>query len=273
MQWIIRPDATTAAVFPEQRWTNIAWRAYDALMITSQDEERYLRQIAIEGFGEKGQEALSRARVLVAGAGGLGCAACTYLAAAGVGTLRVVDRGEVELSNLNRQVLYGTQDIGKGKATTLQARLQDVNPGVQYETLHDVITDESAAAMLDGMDLVVDALDNLPTRYILNKACLEKSLPLVHGAVHGFQGQAMTVIPGRGPCLMCLFGGMEHTGLIPVLGTAPGMVGCIQATEAIKILTGLGTSLVGRLLLIDGLEMRVTEVEVARNPSCPHCGR
>jgi adenylyltransferase/sulfurtransferase len=241
-------------------------------MITSQEKERYLRQIAIEGFGEKGQESLSRARVLVAGAGGLGCAVCTYLAAAGVGALRVVDRGEVELSNLNRQVLYGTEDIGKAKAPTLQARLRDVNPGVGYETFHEVITAESISGMLEGMDLVVDALDNLPTRYVLNKACLDARLPLVHGAVHGFQGQAMTVIPGRGPCLMCLFGGIGHTGLIPVLGTAPGIVGCIQATEAIKILTGLGTPLLGRLLLIDGLEMRIAEVEVARNPSCPHCG-
>lgn len=241
-------------------------------MIGVGDRERFHRQISIDGFGEKGQESLSRARILVAGAGGLGCAACTYLAAAGVGLLRVVDRGEVELSNLNRQVLYGTDDIGKAKAPTLEARLRDVNPGVRYETFHAVITEESVSGMLNGMDLVVDALDNLPTRYVLNKACLDKGLPLVHGAVHGFQGQAMTVIPGRGPCLMCLFGGSEHTGLIPVLGTAPGIVGCIQATEAIKILTGLGTPLVGRLLLMDGLEMRMAEVEVARNPSCPHCG-
>ena len=241
-------------------------------MITSQEKERYLRQIAIEGFGEKGQEALSQARVLVAGAGGLGCAVCTYLAAAGIGTLRVVDRGEVELSNLNRQVLFGTGDIGKAKAPTLEARLRDMNPAVRYEALNKTITEESISGMLDRIDLVVDALDNLPTRYLLNKACLDAGLPLVHGAVHGFQGQAMTVIPKRGPCLMCLFGGIEHTGIIPVIGTAPGIVGCIQATEVIKILTGLGAPLVGRLLLIDGLEMRVTEVEVARNPSCPHCG-
>jgi molybdopterin-synthase adenylyltransferase len=241
-------------------------------MITSQEKERYLRQIAIEGFGEKGQECLSRAHVFVAGAGGLGCAVCTYLAAAGVGFLRIVDRGEVELSNLNRQVLYGTGDIGKEKAPTLQARLRELNPEVRYETLHSVITAESVSKMLDGMDLVVDALDNLPTRYVLNKACLDKGIPLVHGAVHGFQGQAMTVFPGRGPCLMCLFGGGEHTGVIPVLGTAPGIVGCIQATETIKILTGLGAPLLGRLLLFDGLDMRISEVEVARNPSCPHCG-
>jgi molybdopterin-synthase adenylyltransferase len=241
-------------------------------MIDDSARERYLRQIAIEGFGEAGQERLSRARVLVAGAGGLGCAICTYLAAAGVGALRVVDRGEVELSNLNRQVLYGTQDIGAAKSPALAARLRDLNPAVRCEALHAVIAPESIAGLLDGMDLVVDALDNLPTRYLLNKACLERGIPLVHGAVHGFQGQAMTVIPGRGPCLMCLFGGAEHTGLIPVLGTAPAIVGCIQATEAIKVLTGLGRPLLGRLLLFDGLDMMFSEFEVARNPGCPHCG-
>lgn len=241
-------------------------------MITSQEKERYLRQIAIEGFGEKGQQSLARARVLVAGAGGLGCTVCTYLAAAGVGALHVVDGGQVELSNLNRQVLYSVGDIGKAKAPTLQVRLRDLNPGVQYEAFHAVITAESVCGMLNGMDLAVDALDNLLTRLVLNKACLDKGIPLVHGAVHGFEGQAMTVIPGRGPCLMCLFGESEYTGLIPVLGTVPGIVGCIQATEAIKILTGLGALLTGRLLLIDGLEMRIVEVEVVRNPSCHHCG-
>jgi molybdopterin-synthase adenylyltransferase len=234
--------------------------------------ERYLRQIAIEGFGEDGQEKLSRARVLVAGAGGLGCAACTYLAAAGVGTLRVVDRGEVELSNLNRQVLYGDADINAAKAPTLAARLRAVNPGVRVEPRHDVIDEQSVARLLEGMDLVVDALDNLPTRYIVNRECVARGVPLVHGAVHGFQGQVMTVVPGQGPCLMCLFDGAEHAGLIPVVGTAPGMVGCIQAAEAIKLITGLGSPLVGRLLVIDGLDMRTAELAVARNPSCPHCG-
>ena len=241
-------------------------------MIDALERERYLRQIAIEGFGEAGQERLSRARVLVAGAGGLGCPVCTYLTAAGIGTLRVVDRGEVELSNLNRQVLYGTHDIGEAKSPAVQTRLRDLNPAVHIEAIHALITMESIPALLEGMDLVVDALDNLPTRYLVNKACLEKGIPLVHGAVRGFQGQAMTVIPGRGPCLMCLFGGVEHTGLIPVLGTAPGIVGCIQATETIKILTGMGIPLLGRLLLFDGLDMRFSEFEVARNPSCPHCG-
>lgn len=241
-------------------------------MIGVGDRERFLRQISIDGFGDKGQESLSRARVLVAGAGGLGCAACTYLAAAGVGLLRVVDRGEVELSNLNRQVLYGTNDIGKAKAPTLEARLRNLNPGVRFEPVQAVMEETSLPGMLEGMDLAVDALDNLPTRFALNKACLHKGIPLVHGAVNGFQGQVMTVIPGHGPCLMCLYEGREYAEVIPVLGATPGIVGCIQATEVIKILTGLGAPLAGRLLLFDGREMRFSELKASRNPRCPHCG-
>ena len=241
-------------------------------MIADQDRERFLRQIMIDGFGESGQERLARARVLVAGAGGLGCTVCTYLAAAGVGLLRVVDRGEVELSNLNRQVLYATGDIGKAKAPTLQERLRDLNPGVRFEPVHAVMDKASLPGLLDGMDAAVDALDNLPTRLALNKACVDLRIPLVHGAVNGFQGQVMTVAPGQGPCLMCLYEGREYEGAIPVLGTTPGITGCIQATEVIKLLTGLGALLSGRLLLFDGREMRFSELAPARNPRCPHCG-
>jgi len=240
-------------------------------MIAERDRERFLRQIAIDGFGENGQQRLSRARVLVAGAGGLGCAACTYLAAAGVGLLRIVDRGEVELSNLNRQVLYATGDIGKPKALTLQKRLRGLNPGVRFEPFQAVMDETSLPGLLEAIDVAVDALDNLPTRLALNKACLDLRIPLVHGAVNGFQGQVMTVLPGQGPCLMCLYEGRDYMGEIPVLGTAPGITGCIQATEVIKILTGLGAPLSGRLLLFDGREMRFSELAPARNPRCPHC--
>lgn len=241
-------------------------------MIADRDRERFLRQISIDGFGELGQARLSRARVLVAGAGGLGCAACTYLAAAGVGLLRIVDRGEVELSNLNRQVLFTTGDIGKQKAPTLEARLRDLNPGVRIEPVQAVMDGTRLPGMLEAIDIAVDALDNLPTRLALNKACLDRRIPLVHGAVNGFQGQVMTVIPGQGPCLMCLYEGREFSGTIPVLGTTPGITGCIQATEVIKILTGLGAPLSGRLLLFDGREMRFSELAPGRNPRCSHCG-
>ena len=240
-------------------------------MTADRDRERFLRQIAIDGFGEDGQERLSRTRVLVAGAGGLGCAACTYLAAAGVGLLRVVDHGFVELSNLNRQVLYTTGDIGKAKAPTLEERLRDLNPGVRFEPVHTVMDETSLPGLLAGIDIAVDALDNLPTRLALNKACVGR-IPLVHGAVNGFLGQVMTVVPGQGPCLMCLYEGRTYEGEIPVLGATPGITGCIQATEVIKIVTGLGTPLSGRLLFFDGREMRFSELAQARNPRCPHCG-
>lgn len=240
-------------------------------MIRGGERERYRRQIAIAGFGEDGQRRLSQARVLVVGAGGLGCAAGTYLAAVGVGLLRVIDQGEVELSNLNRQVLYCVRDIGKAKVDCLRARLHRLNPGVHIEALHLTMNAHSLAGMLDGIDVVVDALDNLPSRRLLNKACVQRQLPLVHGAVHGFQGQVMTVLPGRGPCLMCLYRAGRRAGTIPVLGTLPGIVGCIEATESIKIITGRGVPLLGRLLLIDGFEMRMAELEVPRDPACPHC--
>jgi molybdopterin/thiamine biosynthesis adenylyltransferase len=241
-------------------------------MIPDRDRERYLRQIAIEGFGEDGQERLARARVLIAGAGGLGNAVAAYLAAAGVGVLRIVDRGEVELGNLNRQFLYTDGDIGRPKAPSLRDRLQPLNPGCRLEPVVTVMDGASLPGLLEGMDIAVDALDNLPTRYSLNRACLESGIPMVHGAVHGMQGQVMAILPGRSACLMCLYGERTWTGTIPVLGTSPGIAGCIQAAEVIKILTGLGAPLWGRLLLFDGRDMRFTEVEVSRSPRCPHCG-
>ncbi len=223
------------------------------------------------GFGRSGQRRLGRARVLVVGAGGLGCAACTYLAAAGVGVLRVVDRGEVALSNLNRQVLYCAEDIGKAKVDRLRARLRRLNPGVHVEAHHATLDARTIAVLLDNIDVVVDALDNVPSRRLLNRACVRRGLPLVHGAVHGMQGQVMTVTPGRGPCLACLFRAGHRSGVVPVVGTIAGIVGCIEATETIKIITGVGTPLRGRLLLIDGADMRTAELEIPRDPACPHC--
>ena len=155
----------------------------------------------------------------------------------------------------------------------MRDNLRWLNPGSRPEPVQAIMDAESLPGLLDGMELAVDALDNLPTRYALNRACLDRGIPLAHGAVHGLMGQAMSVFPRRSACLMCLYG--ERTPpseVIPVLGAIPGMVGCIQATEVIKILTGLGTPLAGRLLLFDGRDMRFTEVEVRRDPDCPHCG-
>jgi len=243
-------------------------------MLSASERERYQRQVIIEGFGESAQRKLGAARALVAGAGGLGSAIALYLSAAGIGALRFVDHGAVDLSNLNRQVLYTSDDIGRRKVDCLVPRLARLNPAVRIETSGRTIDGGSVLDLMHGCDLVIDALDNLPTRAVLNRAAQDRHLPLFHGAVHGFQGQAMTVLPGQSACLCCLYGetGPEVEGAIPVLGTSPAVIGCIQATEVIKYLTETGTLLVDRLLLYDGLDMSFQEVAIRRDPECPHCG-
>jgi adenylyltransferase/sulfurtransferase len=212
--------------------------------------------------------------VFVAGAGGLGCAVCLYLAAAGVGTLRIADHGDVETSNLNRQILYTPADVGKAKTAVMSERLTALNPGVRVDARRVTMDPSSLPGLLQGCALAVDALDSLPARYALNKAAMDARIPLLHGAVHGFGGQALTVIPGETACLMCLYqGAAPAVGAIPVIGTAPGTIGLVEAAEAVKLLTGKGRSLAGRLLLYDGLDMSFTELAIARDPSCPHCGR
>ncbi|HVO37699.1 MAG TPA: HesA/MoeB/ThiF family protein [Spirochaetia bacterium] len=241
-------------------------------MLDAREKTRYFRQIAIEEFGETAQEKLKAARVLVAGAGGLGCTVSLLLAAAGVGSLRLADHGRVELGNLNRQLLYTVGDEGRLKVEAASRRLSALNPGISVETTSETIGPGNCADLLEGCSLAVDALDNLPTRYALNAAAVGSGIPLVHGAINGFDGQAMTVIPRRSACLMCLFQGAERTGIIPVFGSAPALIGAVEATEAVKVLTGIGTLLTGRLLLYDGRAMSFSEIEVHRDPQCPHCG-
>jgi molybdopterin-synthase adenylyltransferase len=240
--------------------------------MNAQERERYTRQLAIPGFGEKAQERLAGSQVFIAGAGGLGCAISLYLAAAGVGKIRIADHGEVELGNLNRQVLYTDSDIGARKVKAIAARLREVNPNTAIDAVHVSLSDSTLAPLVEGCNLVIDALDNLPTRLSLNKAAFARRIPLVHGAIRGFSGQVMTVVPGTTACLMCLYRDKAAEGTTPVIGVAPGVVGLLQATEAIKRLTGLGRGLLGTLLLFDGLEMSFTELPIQRDPRCPHCG-
>lgn len=242
-------------------------------MLEARERERYFRQIAIEGFGEHAQEKLRAARVLVAGVGGLGCTASLLLAAAGVGALRLVDNGALELGNLNRQLLYTEADEGRRKVEAAAGRLSALNSMVELETLTDTMDADNLPRLLAGCDLAVDALDNLPARLALNEAAVRMGVPLVHGAVNGFDGQATTVIPGSSACLMCLFRGAERKGLIPVIGTAPALIASIEATEAIKVLTGIGATLADRLLLFDGRSTSFSDVKIRRDPRCPHCGR
>jgi molybdopterin/thiamine biosynthesis adenylyltransferase len=241
-------------------------------MLSRDERERYARQIMLRGFGEKGQERLKGARVFIAGAGGLGSSSATYLAAAGVGTLRIVDHDRVELSNLNRQVLHWPADIGQTKVGSAEGKLRQLNPGLKIEAIDEEITEANISRLVAGFDLIVDAMDNLPTRYLLNKTAIENNMPFFHGAVYGFEGRAMTVIPGKSACLRCLYRGAIPDEKFPVIGVTPGVIGCIQATEVIKYIVGIGQLLVDRLLVYDGLNMKFTEFKVKKDPNCPHCG-
>ena len=240
-------------------------------MLTTDELERYERQIIIEGFGEEGQERLKRAKVFVAGAGGLGSPVLMYLMAAGVGTVRIVDHDRVELSNLNRQVLHWDEDIGRRKIDSALEKLKRLNQGVKIEATEEMITEANVSQLIAGFDLIVDAMDNLPTRYILNKAALERNIPFFHGAIYGFEGRAMTIIPGQTACLRCLYRGVVPRKKFPVIGVAPAVIGCIQATEVIKYIVGIGELLTDRLLIYDGLNLKFTEFKVKKDPNCEHC--
>ena len=241
-------------------------------MLTLTERQRYDRQIMIPEIGEAGQEKLKKAKVLVAGAGGLGSPICIYLAAAGVGTIRLVDQDTVDLSNLNRQILHGQGDIHRPKVQSARDRLAGLNEAVTIEIHQQTISEESIDSLVESCDLIVDALDNIATRYLLNKAAITHQLPFFHGAVRGFEGRAMTIIPGRTPCLRCMYHGEVPKEKFPVIGVAPAVIGSIQATEVIKYLVGMGEMLTGRMLIYDGMSMEFREFKVHKNPQCDHCG-
>jgi molybdopterin/thiamine biosynthesis adenylyltransferase len=242
--------------------------------LTKNELTRYDRQMILPGFGAEGQAKLKQARVFIAGAGGLGSPAAIYLAAAGIGTLRIADHDTVELSNLNRQVLHWEKDIGGEKVASAAAKLKRLNPGIRVETIGDTITADNVSELVGDADLIVDAMDNLPARYLLNLTAIQKNIPFFHGAVYGFEGRAMTVIPGRSACLYCLYhGSTTPKTRFPVIGVTPAVIGCIQATEVIKYLVGLGELLTDRLLNYDGLTMKFTEFRIKRDPECAHCGK
>ena len=240
--------------------------------------QRYHRHLILPEVGEEGQRRLRSARVLLVGAGGLGSPAALYLAAAGVGHLGIVDADAVELSNLQRQVLHDTASVGMPKVASAEARLRAINPHVDVAAHDARLTSANAMALLDGYDVIVDGSDNFPTRYLLNDACVLLGKPNVYGSVLRFEGQASVFSTSDGPCYRCLFREPPPPALVQscvdsgVLGVLPGLVGVIQATETLKLITGIGESLVGRLLLVDGLRMRFRTLDVARDPACPACG-
>lgn len=241
-------------------------------MLTPGELERYDRQIMIEQIGLEGQEKLKRSKVAIAGAGGLGSPLALYLAAAGIGIIRLIDHDRVSLSNLNRQVLHWTEDIGKKKVLSAELKLRNLNPEVKIEAIEETITEVNVSQLLEGCDAILDAMDNLPTRYTLNRCAIEKNIPFFHGAVRGFEGRVMTIVPGKTACLRCMYRGTVPEEKFPVLGVTPAIIGSIQATEAIKYLLGIGQLLTNRLLLYDGLEAIFTEFAINRNPDCDHCG-
>jgi len=239
---------------------------------------RYSRQILLPEVGGKGQERLLAAKVLIVGAGGLGSPVASYLAGAGVGMLGIVDSDAVELSNLHRQMIYSSDDIGKKKAIAAQARLQRVNPDIKVFPYVLRLTAENIMEVIKEYDIVVDGSDNFPTRYLVNDACVLAKKTLVFGAFFRYEGQAMVVKPGEGPCLRCMFPSPPPPGLIPscqeagVLGALAGMIGLIQATETLKLILGIGEPLIGKFILFDALEMGLTKLNVRKDRNCQVCG-
>lgn len=239
--------------------------------------DRYSRHIIMDEVGPEGQERLLSSRVVVVGAGGLGSPVIQYLAAVGVGELVVVDDDVVERSNLQRQVIHHDEDVGVPKAESAADFVHNLNPDVQVEAVQTRIDKSNVHELLDGADVVVDASDNFPTRYLLNDACRFDGIPLVHGAIYKFEGQVTTLLPD-GPCYRCLFPEAPEPGTVPdcattgVIGVLPGTVGCIQATEAVKIVLDVGEVLDGRLVFYDAMDMTFETVPYRQNPECPVCG-
>ena len=247
-------------------------------MLTPADRERYSRHLVLREIGVAGQEKLKAARVLVIGAGGLGSPSALYLAASGVGTIGVIDCDSVDMSNLQRQVIYDTASVGAPKATAARERLLALNPQIELIAHQVELRADNVLQLFKDYDVVLDGTDRFGTRYLANDACVILRKPLVSAAIHRFEGQAMTYVPDRGPCYRCLFPAPPGEGLVPncaeagVLGVLPGVMGTIQATEAIKLIVGAGEPLIGRLLTYDALGMRFDEFSFKRRADCAVCG-
>lgn len=240
-------------------------------MLSKEELERYNRQIML--FGEDGQKRLKDAKVFIAGAGGLGCPIALYLAVAGVGKLRIADRDSVELSNLNRQVLHWETDVGRAKVSSVGDKLQEANPHIDVKTFHLTIDESNIRELVGDVDIIVDAMDNYSVRYLLNQVAHEKGIPLIHGAISGFDGQAMTIIPGESACFNCVFPSPPPTEVFPVVGVTPGIIAMIQVNEVIKYLVGTGSLLTNRLLIWNGLYSEMETLKVSRRPDCSVCGK
>ena len=248
-------------------------------MALSNDEvKRYSRHLIMPEVGVEGQEKLKKGSVLCIGAGGLGSPAALYLAAAGVGTIGIVDFDVVDFSNLQRQVIHGTSDVGRSKLASAKDRLLDLNPNVNVETYETALSSKNALELFKPYDIILDGTDNFPTRYLVNDACVLLGKPNTYGSIFRFEGQASVFGTKNGPCYRCLYPEPPPPGLVPscaeggVLGVLPGIIGTIQATEAVKLIMGIGEPLIGRFLIYDALRMKFRELKLKKDPDCPVCG-
>jgi molybdopterin/thiamine biosynthesis adenylyltransferase/rhodanese-related sulfurtransferase len=246
--------------------------------LSTRERQRYSRHLLLPEIGEAGQQRLKRARVLCVGAGGLGSPAALYLAAAGVGTLGLIDFDVVDFSNLQRQIIHGTADVGRSKLESARARIGALNPEVQVETFEARFSPANARGLVEAFDVVVDGTDNFPARYLVNDACVLFGRPNAWGSIFRFEGQAAVFAAPGGPCYRCLHPEPPPDGLVPncaeagVLGVLPGVIGTIQATEALKLILGIGEPLIGRFLVYDALKLRFRELKLRKDPDCPICG-
>jgi adenylyltransferase/sulfurtransferase len=253
-------------------------REMDSSGLTPPERQRYSRHLLLPEVGQEGQLRLKAARVLCVGAGGLGSPAALYLAAAGVGTIGLVDFDVVDLSNLQRQIIHGTPDIGRSKLESARSRIEALNPEVRVETFEAHFSVTNARTLVEGFDVIVDGTDNFPARYLVNDACVIYGRPNAWGSIFRFEGQASVFAAPGGPCYRCLHPDPPPAGLVPscaeagVLGVLPGIIGTIQATEALKLILGIGEALVGRFLVYDALRMRFRELKLPKDPDCPVCG-
>ena len=246
--------------------------------LSAQEIKRYSRHLIMPEVGMDGQRKLKESSVLCVGAGGLGSPAAMYLAAAGVGRIGVVDFDVVDFSNLQRQLLHGTSDVGRSKLESARSRITDINPHVQVDGYETALSSENALDLFAPYDVILDGTDNFPTRYLVNDACVLSGKPNAYGSIFRFEGQASVFATKDGPCYRCLYPEPPPPGLVPscaeggVLGVLPGIIGVIQATETIKLMLGIGEPLVGRFLIYDALKMRFRELKLRKDPECPVCG-
>lgn len=253
-------------------------KLYEKKELSDAERERYSRHMLLNSVGAEGQERLRRSRVLIVGAGGLGSPVALYLAAAGVGTIGLVDDDRVELSNLQRQIIHTTANLGKRKADSAKEMLLGLNPYVKVETYPMRAAEGNISSLINGYDIVVDCVDNFETKFLINDACVLAEKPFVHGGVLQFHGQVLTYVPSAGPCYRCIFEEVPTEGSVPVcsevgvMGAMVGVIGSLQATEVLKYLLGIGELLTGRMLIVDGLSMKFREAVFAHpSPSCRVC--